>query len=133
MTFYWLTPFAYSFVNSDWLELVIYFHTYEHDGEQNAFTVRLSDNSDKFWDRDNSRRTEESHIFFDVNDVSVSLPTGYGKSSIYQAALVVDRFSSPEEPFAINLLPKCTLAERILRLSFNFKLKLLFSCSDCFD
>ena len=49
MTFYWLTPFAYSFVNSDWLELVIYFHTNEHDGEQNAFTVRLSDNSDKFW------------------------------------------------------------------------------------
>ena len=70
-------------------------------------------------------------IFFDVNDVSVSLPTGYGKSSIYQAALVVDRFSSPEEPFAINLLPKCTLAKRILRLSFNFKLKLLVSCSDC--
>ena len=63
MKFYWLTPFAYSFVNSDWLELVIHFHTNEHDGEQNAFTVRLSDNSDKFWDRDNSRRTEESHKY----------------------------------------------------------------------
>ena len=25
MNFYWLTPFAYSFVNSDRLELVIYF------------------------------------------------------------------------------------------------------------
>ena len=72
-------------------------------------------------------------IFFDGNDVSVSLPIGYGKSSIYQAALVVDRFSSPEEPFAINLLPKSTLAKRILRLSFNFKLKLLVSCSDCLD
>ena len=30
-------------------------------------------------------------MFFEVNDVSVSLPTGYGKSSIYQAAPVVDR------------------------------------------
>ena len=27
MTFYWLTSFADSFVNSDWLELVIYIHT----------------------------------------------------------------------------------------------------------
>ena len=42
-------------------------------------------------------------------------------------------WSSPEEPFAINLLPECTLAKRILRLSFNFKLKLLVSCSDCLD
>ena len=29
MTFYWLTPFVDSFVNSDWLDLVIYFHTNE--------------------------------------------------------------------------------------------------------
>ena len=43
-------------------------------------------------------------MFFEVNDVSVSLPTGYGKSSIYQAAPVVDRLSSPGEPFALHLL-----------------------------
>ena len=30
MTFYWLTPFVDSFVNSDWLELIIYFHTNEY-------------------------------------------------------------------------------------------------------
>ena len=36
-------------------------------------------------------------VFFEGNDVSVSLPTGYGKSVMYQAALVIDRLSSPEE------------------------------------
>ena len=35
-----------SFVNSDWLELVIYFQTNEPDGEQNSFMVNFSDNSD---------------------------------------------------------------------------------------
>ena len=72
MTFDWLIPFADSFVNSDWLELVIYFHTNEQDDdEQNAFTANFSDNSDlrpgftaslcDFWERDISRRTVESH------------------------------------------------------------------------
>ena len=46
MTFYWLTPFVDSFVNSNWLKLVIYFHTNEKDGEQNTFMVNFSDNSD---------------------------------------------------------------------------------------
>ena len=36
MTFYWLTPFADSSVNSDWRELVIYYQTNEQDVEQNA-------------------------------------------------------------------------------------------------
>ena len=36
MTFYWLTPFADSSVNSDWRELVINYHTNEQDVEQNA-------------------------------------------------------------------------------------------------
>ena len=36
-------------------------------------------------------------MFFEGNDVSVSLPTGYGKSLIYQAAPVIDRLSSLEE------------------------------------
>ena len=71
MTFDWLIPFADSFVNSDWLELVIYFHTNEQDNEQNAFTANFSDNNDlrpgfkaslcDFWERDISRRTAESH------------------------------------------------------------------------
>lgn len=40
MTVYWLTPFANSFSNSDWLELEIYFfQTNEQDGEQNVFMV----------------------------------------------------------------------------------------------
>ena len=36
-------------------------------------------------------------MFFEGNDVSVSLPTGYGKSIIYQAAPVIDRLSFLEE------------------------------------
>ena len=43
MTFHWLTFFADSFVNSDWLELVIFFQTNEQDGEQNAFMVNISE------------------------------------------------------------------------------------------
>ena len=36
-------------------------------------------------------------MFFEGNDISVSLPTGYGKSIIYQAAPVIDRLSLLEE------------------------------------
>ena len=46
MIFYWLTLFADSLISSDWLELIIYFQTNELDGEQNAFIVNFSDNSD---------------------------------------------------------------------------------------
>ena len=46
MTFYWLAPFADSFVNSDWLKLVINFQTSEPDGGQDAFVVNFSGNSD---------------------------------------------------------------------------------------
>ena len=73
MTFYWLTPFADSFVNSDLLELVINFQTNEPDGDQNALMVNFSDNSDlrrgfksslrDFWDRGVSRRTAENHRY----------------------------------------------------------------------
>lgn len=58
--------------------------------------VNFSDNSDlrgglkaslrDFWDRDISRL-----------DISVSLPTGYGKSLIYQAAPVINPLSSLDE------------------------------------
>ena len=41
MTFYWLTPFADSFVNSDWRELVSCFHTKEQGGVQNVFMVNF--------------------------------------------------------------------------------------------
>ena len=40
-----VNPFSYSFVNSDWRELVIYFYTNEQDVKQNAFIVNFSDNS----------------------------------------------------------------------------------------
>ena len=36
-------------------------------------------------------------MFFEANDVSVSLLTGYGKSPIYQAAPVIDGLSLLEE------------------------------------
>ena len=36
MTFNWLIPFVDSFVNSDWFELVIYFHTNEEEDELNV-------------------------------------------------------------------------------------------------
>ena len=40
-----VNPFSYSFVNSDWRELEIYFYTNEQDVKQNAFIVNFSDNS----------------------------------------------------------------------------------------
>ena len=39
MTFYSLTSFADFFLNSDWLELLIYFHNNEQVGEQNAYLL----------------------------------------------------------------------------------------------
>ena len=71
MTLNWLTSFADSLVNSDWFELVIYFHISEQDDELDVFTVNFSDNSDlrrgfkaslrDFWDRDIRRRTAKSN------------------------------------------------------------------------
>ena len=84
MTFYWLTPFTNSFSNSDWLELEIYFfQTNELDGEQNAFMVNFSDNSDlrrgfkpclrDFWERHTFQEEQQKAIemFFEGKDVSV--------------------------------------------------------------
>ena len=72
MTFDWLTPFVDSFLNSDWPELVIYFHTNQQDGEQNALEVNFSDDSDlrrgfeaslrNFLNRDISRRKEREFL-----------------------------------------------------------------------
>ena len=70
MTFYWLTPFVDSFVNSEWLDLVIYFHTNELVNRTLSWstfqTTAIYDEVFKaslrdFWDRDISRRTAESH------------------------------------------------------------------------
>ena len=68
-----VTSLAESFVNSDWLELVIYFQTKKPNGKQNFFMVNFSDNSDlrqgfkaslsDFWDRVISLRTAESHRY----------------------------------------------------------------------
>ena len=91
MTFYWLTPLSDYFVNSDWLELVIYFHTNEQDSERNAFVVIFLENTDlrrgfkailrDFWDV--SRRKQKVIDMFFEGNVSVSSPTGYGTSLIY--------------------------------------------------
>ena len=76
-----------------WLELVIYFHTNEQDGEQNALMLNFSDNSDydevlrqvcatfgiKTFQEEQQKAIDK---FFEGNDVSVSLPTGCEKSLI---------------------------------------------------
>ena len=78
MTFYWLTPFADSFVNSDCLELVIYFRTNKQESEKNTFLVNFSDNSDlrrgfkeslhNFWE---GERQKAIDMFFEVKGISV--------------------------------------------------------------
>ena len=45
------------------------------------------------------------YICFSKLTVSISLPTSYGKSSIYQAAPVIDGLPSPEEPLTIFIVP----------------------------
>ena len=69
------------------------------------------------------------NIFFQSNDISVSLPTGYGKSSIYQAAPLIDRLSSLEET---GLYIYCA-ARRSLKLSQKTRCTILmYLCQeDC--
>ena len=68
--------------------------TNEADVEQNSFMVNFSDNSDvrqgfKASLRDFGIETSQEEqqkaidMFLEGNDVSISLPTGYGKSLIY--------------------------------------------------
>ena len=108
MIFYWLTPFSDSFVVCDLFELVIYFHTNERDDKQNVFTVNFQTTAiyDKVlgqiyanFGKETFQEEQQKAIdmFFKGNDVSVSLPIGYGKSLLYQAAPVIDRLSSLEE------------------------------------
>ena len=108
MIFYWLTPFSDSFVVCDWFELVIYFYTNERDDKQNVFTVNFQTTAiyDKVlgqiyanFGKETFQEEQQKAIdmFFKGNDVSVSLPIGYGKSLLYQAAPVIDRLSSLEE------------------------------------
>ena len=137
MTFYWLTPFFDSFINSDWLELIIYFHTNKYstivqmivkDDRGKAIAWQMvSDNVITFRIKKNSLNPLSAFckrsavcilylvsilypgfavcilywpaidMFFEGSDISVSLPTGYGKSLIYQAAPVIDRLSPLEE------------------------------------
>ena len=105
MMFYWLTPFVDSFLNSDWFELVINFHINKQEGEQNVFTVNFSDTA--IYDevlrrvcatfRIETFQGEQQKAIDMFFDVSVSLPTGYEKSLLYQVALVISRLFSLEE------------------------------------
>ena len=103
MTFYWLTPF----VNSDWLDLVIYFHTNELVNKTFSWSTFKQQRSTTRFLRQvcatfgietfQEEQQKATEMFFEGNDVFVSLPTGYGKSLIYQAAPVIDRLSSLDE------------------------------------
>ena len=44
-------------------------------------------------------------MFLEDNDVSISLPIGYEKSLIYQAAPVIDHLSSSEETVTMSIVP----------------------------
>ena len=92
MAFYWSTPFANSFVSSDWPELVIYFQNNEPNGEQNASTFQTTVIYDEVLrqvcatfgiETFQEEHQKAINMFFEGNDDSVSLPTGYGKSLIY--------------------------------------------------
>ena len=74
-------------------------------------------------------------IFFEDNDVSLSLPTGYGKSLLYQAASVMDHLSSLGEsghyflcrPLKFSEKTRCTilmhLAKRVVCLQLSVSLR----------
>ena len=82
---------------------MVLFSINEQDGQQSVLMVTSTDNNVTLGNREISRRTAESHcyVFLWGKVVSVSLPTGYGKSFIYQAAPVVAT-SSPEEILHYN-------------------------------
>ena len=106
MIFYWLTPFVDSFLNSDWFELVINFFILTNKQVNKMFsrsTFQITAIYDKVLRRVcatfrietfQGEQQKAIDMFFDV---SVSLPTGYEKSLLYQVALVISRLFSLEE------------------------------------
>ena len=46
MAFNYLTFFVDSFLNSEWLELVVFFQNYDQAGDQSAFTVDFTNKGD---------------------------------------------------------------------------------------
>ena len=82
MTFYWLTPFADSFVNSDWLELVINFQTNEPTWSTFQTTAIYDEVLSQVCATFGIEAFQEEQqktidMFFENNDASVSLSTGY--------------------------------------------------------
>ena len=80
-------------MNSDWLQLVVFYHTNEQDGEQNASwsTFQTKVIYDEVLRQicatcgiEIFRKEHQKAIdmFFEGKEVSISLPTGYGKSFI---------------------------------------------------
>ena len=106
MIFYWLTPFVDSFLNSDWFELVINFFILTNKQVNKMFsrsTFQITAIYDEVLRRVcatfrietfQGEQQKAIDMFFDV---SVSLPTGYEKSLLYQVALVISRLFSLEE------------------------------------
>ena len=106
MIFYWLTAFVDSFLNSDWFELVINFFILTNKQVNKMFsrsTFQITAVYDKVLRRVcatfrietfQGEQQKAIHMFFYV---SVSLPTGYEKSLLYQVALVISRLFSLEE------------------------------------
>ena len=83
-------------------------------------------------------------MFFEGNDVSVSLPTCYGKSLIHQAAPVIDRLPSLDESGHYIYCARCTISMYLGQEDFPpstfglfaneaIKLKLAVSFGDSFD
>ena len=86
VTLYWLTPFVHSFVNSDWLDLIIYFHTNELVNKTLSWsTFQTTAMYDEVLrqvcatfgiETFEEEQQKAIDMFFEGNTVSVLLPTG---------------------------------------------------------
>ena len=157
VTFYWLTRFVDSFVNFDWLDLVIYFHTNELVNKTLLWstfqtTAIYDEVLREVWatfgiETFREEQQKAIDLFSGGNDVSVSLPTSFRKSFLYRIFNISPLFSRWNRPRYLSRRPlKISQKTRytILVSAFNFrslcercfeyiKLKLVVSCSVSFD
>ena len=108
MAFNYLTFFVDSFLNSEWLELMVSFKITIKLVIRvlSRSTLRIRETYDEVWrpvsatfeiETFQEEQQTTIDVFFEDYDVSISLLIGYGKSSIYQAAPDIDRLSSLQE------------------------------------